>query len=148
MPLIKCKVEFKFKWTNHSVLSDNGNDDAHSNNIIFSIKDTKLYVSVVTLSAKKNQKLVKFPNEEFERSVYWNKTKSENKNTTNEHRYFIKSDFVGVNRLFVLVYSNQDDNAKTYKARRYYLLKGVIKNYNVIISRENFYYQPIDSYIK
>ena len=80
--------------------------------------------------------------------MYWNKTKSENKNTTNEHRYFIKSGFVGVNRLFVLVYSNQDDNAKTYKARRYYLPKGVIKNFNVIISTENFYYQPIDSYIK
>lgn len=47
MLLIKGKVEFKFKWTNHSVLSDNDNDDAHSNNIIFSIKDTKLHVSVV-----------------------------------------------------------------------------------------------------
>ena len=45
------------------------------------------------------------------------KIKSENKNTTNEYRYFLESDFVGVSRLFVLVYSNQDDNAKRYKAR-------------------------------
>ena len=74
--------------------------------------------------------------------------KSENKNTTNEYRYFLESNFVGVYRLFVLVYSNQDDNAKRIKTRRYYLLKGISDNYNVIINRENFYDQPIDSDIK
>ena len=42
------------------------------------------------------------------------------------------------------IYSNQDDNVKRYKARRYYLLKGIIKNHNVIVSRENFCDQPID----
>ena len=49
--------------------------------------------------------------------MYWNeyKTKSENKTTTNEYRYFIESNFVGVNRLLVLVYSNQDNNAKDLK---------------------------------
>ena len=54
MSLINCKVELKLKWTNHCVLSENGNDndDTNSNNIILTIKDTKLYV--VTLSAKDN----------------------------------------------------------------------------------------------
>ena len=47
-----------------------------------------------------------------------NKTKSENKNTTNEYWYSPESNFVGVNRLFVLVYSNQDENAKRFKTRR------------------------------
>ena len=51
------------------------------------------------------------------------KQKSENKNTTNEYRYFLESNFVKVNRLFVLVYSNQDDNAERFKTRRYYLPK-------------------------
>ena len=32
-------------------------DNANSNNIIFTIKDTKLFVPAVTLSAKYNQKL-------------------------------------------------------------------------------------------
>ena len=41
-----------------------------------------------------------------------------------------------------------DNNAKRYKARRYYLPKGVIKNYNVIINGKNFYEQPSDSDIK
>ena len=61
-------------WTIHSVLSANDNDindDDHSNNINFTIKDIKLYVTAVTLSAKDNlRKLLKFPNKGFERSVY------------------------------------------------------------------------------
>ena len=150
MPLINCKVELKLKWTNPCVLSSNGNDsDANSNNIIFTIKDTKLFVPVVTLSAKGNRRLSKLFSKGFERSVFWNenKTKSENKNTTNGYRYFLESNFVGVNRLYVWVYSNANDNAKRYKVKRHYLPKGVIKNY-VIIDGKNFHDQPIDSDIK
>ena len=62
--------------------------------------------------------------------IEMNIKKCENKNTTNEYRYLLKLNFVGVNRLFVLVYSNLDDNAERYKARRYYLPKGVIKNFH------------------
>ena len=53
------------------------NDD---NNVIFTIKDTKLYVPVVALSARDNWKLSKILSKGFERSIYWNecKTKSEN----------------------------------------------------------------------
>ena len=47
MPLIICNVELKLIWTNQYVLSggvaDNV-DDASSNNITFTIKDTNLYV--------------------------------------------------------------------------------------------------------
>ena len=125
-------------------------DNVSGNNIIFTVKDTKLCVPVVTLSARDNPKLSKLLSNGFERSVYWNeyKTKSENKNTKNEYRYFLKSNFVGVNRLFVLVYANQDDASKRFKTRRYYLPKGIIKNYNVIINGKNFYDQSIDSDIK
>ena len=76
------------------------------------------------------------------------KQKSGNKNTTNEHKYFIESNLVEINRLFVLVYSNVDDNAKRCKSREYFSPKGVIKHYNVVINRKNFYDQPIDSDIK
>ena len=80
------------------------NNNADSN-IIFIIKDRKLYVSAVTLSAKDNEKLSKLPGKELERSVYWNeqKRKSEKKNPTNKYIYFLKSNFVGVNRLFVFI---------------------------------------------
>ena len=61
---------------------------------------------------------------------------------------FIKSNFVRVNRLFVFVHSSQDDDSKRFKSQIYYLPKGIIKNYNVIINGKNFYDQPIDSDIK
>ena len=80
MLLINCKVELKLIWKKYCVLSSNGNDDtdADPNNIIVTIKDTKLYVPVVTLSAKDIEKLSKLFSSGFERSVYWNeyKTKS------------------------------------------------------------------------
>ena len=85
-------------------MSSDGADknDASSNNFIFTIKDTILCIPVVTLSARDNQKLSKLPSKGFGKSVYWNeyKTKIENKNTTNDYRYFLESVFVGVNRLF------------------------------------------------
>ena len=79
------------------------NANANSNNMILTIKDTKLYFLVIILSAKDNQKLSKSLSKGFESSFYWNgyKTKSANKNR--------------VNRLFILVYLNQDDNVKTFK---------------------------------
>ena len=89
----------------------------------------KLYVPVVTLSTRDNQKLSKLLSKGFERFVYWNdyKTKSENKITTNEYRYFLESNFVGVDRLLVLVYKNEGNDAKRFNARKYYFAKDMIK---------------------
>ena len=93
MPLINCKVELKLRRTNHSVLASTGveNVGTDSNNIIFTIKNLKLYVPDVTLLAKDNQKLLKLLSKGSERLVYWNKyeTKIVNRNTTNECRYFL-----------------------------------------------------------
>ena len=93
MPLINCKVKLKLKQTKYCLLSAEGNEnvinDNDNANNIFTTKDTKLYVPVVTLSVRNNQKLSKLVSKGFERSVYWNeyKTNRENKNTTNEYRY-------------------------------------------------------------
>ena len=95
-----------------AAVGDNINN-IDSSNIIFTIKDTKLYVQVGTLSARDNQKLTARTSKGFERSVYWNQyKKSENKIKTNEYRNFLESNFVGVNRLFVLVYRNHGENTK------------------------------------
>ena len=90
-----------------SVAGTDVNDNNDDNNIIFTIKDTELYVPAVTLSARDNQKSSKLLSKGSERLVYWNeyKTKSGNKNTANEFRFFLQSNFVVVNRLFVLVYT-------------------------------------------
>ena len=100
MSLINCKVELNIQWTNHCVLSANGSGNT-PDNINFAIKDTNLYIPAVTLSA---------------RSANWNecKTKTENKNLTDKYRLFLVSNFIGDNILFVLIYSNQDGNAKRF----------------------------------
>ena len=50
MPLINWKVDLKLKWMKHCVLSANGNhnDNANSNNIIFTLKE-KSYMSLSSL---------------------------------------------------------------------------------------------------
>ena len=54
MPLVNCKAELKLSRTKHCVLSVAGTDNANGNNdnIIFTIKETKLYVPVVTYQQK------------------------------------------------------------------------------------------------
>ena len=101
----------------------NANDK--SNNICFTVKGTKLYVPNATLSTKDNQKLSKLLMKWFERSFYPNeyKTKNENKNKTNEYRYFLEWNFFGVNKFFLSAYTTQDANAKRFYARKYYLPK-------------------------
>ena len=42
----------------------------------------------------------------------------------NEYRYSLKSNFLGVNGLIVVIYLYKDDNAQCYKSRRHYFIKG------------------------
>ena len=75
MSLINCKVELNLKWTKYCILSVAGNDNVNDNdneNIIFTINVIKLYVPVVTLSARDNKKLSERLSKSFERSVYLN----------------------------------------------------------------------------
>ena len=92
--MINCKVELKIKWAKYCILTENRNDNANanSNNIVFTTKDTKLYVPFVTLSARYNQKSSKRLTKGFEWSVYLNeyRTKCDNENRTNEYGYFLE----------------------------------------------------------
>ena len=56
----------RFQW------HPNANDNDNANNIISTIKDRKLYVPVITLSARDNQNLSKPLSKRAERSVYSN----------------------------------------------------------------------------
>ena len=40
---------------------------------------------------------------------------------------FSNQNFVEINRLFVLVYTNEANNTKRFNAAKYYLPKGIIK---------------------
>ena len=56
MPLTNYEVEIKLKLTKNCVLGATGNNstEASPNNIIFTIKEIKLHVPIVTLLAKDN----------------------------------------------------------------------------------------------
>ena len=77
--MINCKVDLKLNWTKYCVLSvaGNGNDinvKDNANNIIFTIKDTKVNVLVVMLLAKDNEKLSNLlTRKRVEISLYCNK---------------------------------------------------------------------------
>ena len=76
MPLINCKDELSLTWIKNCVLSggENINDAGAVANAgtaaTFKIADVKLYVPVVTLSAKGSTKLSKLLKEGFKRPVY------------------------------------------------------------------------------
>ena len=70
MPLINCKIKLNLTWKKERVLStDNGN-------AVFIIKDTKMYVPVVTLSKEDNTDFIEQQNKGFQRSIYWNEYKT------------------------------------------------------------------------
>ena len=134
MPLINFEVELKFRWAKYCILSVAGIDNVNGNDIGNATDNGNGNdVPAVTLSARDNQKLSKLLSKGFERSVYWIefKTKCDNKNTTNEFRYFLESNFVGANRLLVLAYSNQDAACNRFRDKKYYLY--IIKRYEEII---------------
>ena len=62
--------------------------------------DTKLYVSVVTLSTENDKKLLEQLRTGFNRTIKWNKCRSEMTNwTKNNLIYLINPTFTKVNRL-------------------------------------------------
>ena len=66
MPLINCKIHPELSWTKNCVMS------SVVGVTTFKIKQTKLYIPIVTLSNKDNVKLVKLLDEVFKRLAYWN----------------------------------------------------------------------------
>ena len=64
----------------------------------------------------------------------------------------LNASFQGVRRLFVLAYvvaaGAANDEAGIKDNKKYFLPRGEIKNYNVLIDGRNFYDQPINDLIK
>ena len=78
-------------------------------NAIFKITDTKLYVAVVTLSAKDDNKFLEQLKSGFKKIIKWNKYKSEmtNQIKNNYLNDLIDPTFTKVNRLFDLSLENK-----------------------------------------
>ena len=145
MPLINCKVELSLKWYENCILSSAGTAAT------FTITDTKLYVPVVTLKTEDNAKLSKLLTKGFKRPVYWNEynvTPNRNYNANDPIRRRLDASVQGVNRLFVLAYDRENDDATENSHRKYFLPRMKIKHYNIKIDGRNFYDQAINDTIK
>ena len=117
MPLIICELSSTLIWSENCVLTDittqtarvaQGDDPARertdaSTKAIFQMKDTKLYVLVVTLSTKDDNNFLEKLKSGFKRTIKWNKYRSQmtNQTKTNYLNYLIDPTFTKVNRLFV-----------------------------------------------
>ena len=132
MPLINCEVNLILTWSKDCVITNSTGEGK------FAITETKLYVPVVTLSTKDNEKLLQQLKSGFKKTINWNKYESSIKTFAQNRylNYLINPSFQGVNRLFVLSFENE--NVRTSHST-YYLPKVEINDYNVMIDGKNFF---------
>ena len=114
IPLINCEIELILTWTKICALADVMVRAAGNNNvppaivaptgIKFQIKDTKLYLPVVTLSKENDIKLLEKLKSGCKKTIEWNKQRSQMtiQNNNNNLNYLIDPTFTNVNKLFVL----------------------------------------------
>ena len=109
------------------------------------ITDTKLHVSVVTLSKENDKKLLEQLKSGFKRTVKWNKYRSQvtvQSNNINLN-YLIDLTFTKVNRLFVLSFERIEENNVKKDHRdsfsHYYVSNIEIKYFNVLIDGKTFF---------
>ena len=69
IPLINCKVELILTWTKNCALADMTVANNPPTGLEFQIKDTKLYVPVVTLSKENDIKLLEKLKSGFKKTI-------------------------------------------------------------------------------
>ena len=116
----------------------------------FEIPDTKLYVSVVTMSKENDIKLLEQLKSGSKTTIKWNKYRSKMtiQPQNNNLNYLIDPTFTNFNRLFVLSSQRIAGENNTIKNRRdsfshYYVPNVRIKAFNVLIDRKIFFYLPV-----
>ena len=154
IPLINCEVSFSLSWSETCVITSMGKRivrAAQGNNradygdspeiATFKIKDCKLHVPVVILSAEDDNKLLEQLKTGFKITIKWNKYSSQMSNQTknNNLNYLIDPTFTNVNRLFVLTFENEDDRTSFSK---YYLPKIEIKYFSAFFDGKQFFEIP------
>ena len=82
----------------------------------FKISDTKLYVSVVTLSKENDKKLLEKLKSGFKKTIKWNKYRSQMsvQNNNNTLNYLNDSTFTNDNRFVLLFERIEEDDLKKY----------------------------------
>ena len=94
------------------------------------------------MSTQDNSKLLQQLKSGFNRVISWKKylSKPELLRRNPNPNHLVQPSFQGVNRLFVLAFENDTQRTSHFG---YYLPNLEIKDYNVMINRENFFDQPV-----
>ena len=131
MPLINCEINLILTWSEDCVIS------SVTGATKFKIRDTKLHFPVITLSTQVNEKLLQQLKSDLKRTINCNKYQPKlSPERQNQYLDFsIDPSFQGVNRLFVLLFENEEDR-KVHT--RHYLPKVEIKDYNVMTDGKSF----------
>ena len=132
MPLISYEVNLILTWSSACVITNSTSAET------FEISDTKLYVSVVTLSTQDNAKLLQKLKSGFKRAINRNRYQSDSKiYARNQYlNRLVDPGFQGVNRLFVLFFETEDGRTSHSE---YYLPKVEIEDYNVKVDGKHFF---------
>ena len=102
MPLINWEVSLVLTWSSTCAITNSTGKGK------FKITDTNLYVPVVTLSTKYNEKLLQQLGSGLKRVIHWNRYLSRPESLAQNPNLncLIEPSFQGVNRLFVLAFEN------------------------------------------
>ena len=108
IPLINCEVELILTWSKNCVLADMTVANNPPTGLEFQIKDTKLYVPVVTLSKENDIKLLEKLKLGFKKTIKWNKYRSQMtiQNNNNNLNYLMLIDYLsyhlkGLNKIML-----------------------------------------------
>ena len=136
--LNNCEVNLFLTWSaNCTIIYTDTADQIPT----FTITETKLYNSVVTLSTQDNAKLLPQLKPGFKRRINWNKHMAGiNIGRNPDLNHLVEQSFQGVNRLFVQAFEN---GVQRTSNRRYYLPNVEIKDHNVMTNVKNFFDQPV-----
>ena len=138
LPLINCEIELGLSWPKNCELTEHHNDITGVNVMVTS---TKLYVPVVMLSIHDNMKFLENIKQGFKITISWNKYTSEIALQTkiNDLHYLIDPTFSNINRLFVLLFKNGDDDPTQDSFDKYYMPLVEIKYFKVLIDNNHFW---------
>ena len=141
-------------WTKNCVISeisrtpevprDNPADATLTTGATFQINDAKLYGPLVSLSVNDNINFLKNIKQGFKRKISWNKYRSEKTTQpkNNNLDYLIAPTFRN-NRLFVLLFKNDDDDPAKNSFEEYYMSFIEIKDFNELIENKSYFAQSV-----
>ena len=164
LSLIKCEIDLDLSWSKECIISEAsatpripGNPAANpsveevakiqTTSVTFQINNPKLYVAVVTLSKEDNIKFLENIKQGFRRTISWNKYRSEiiTQPKNNNLDDLIYPTFRNINRLFVILFKDDNNDSTRNSFDMHYMPLVKIKDFHALIDNKRFFDQSVKS---